>query len=131
VSEDANTPHDSRVARLEEMTSVRFPVRDDDDPSRVVWFCLEPSAYGLTVTVHRDDPGDDPSPVAGMACVHVDFFDDRVAVQLWDEEQGPGGEIHWRTPSGVAVVDEWPCGASIVLVHRVRNWHPPTAQAQG
>jgi len=114
-----------RMARLEELPGVRFPVADDAAPTRQVWMCVEQTPYGVAVTIHREDPGDGPSVDAGMAQVLVDYFDDRLALQIWDGDEGPRGDFHWRTPWGQEVRDEPPDGAAIVLVPRVADWHLP------
>ncbi len=45
---------------------------------------MTPDAYGLSVAVWRQQPGNPPNVSTADATLHVDVFDDRVRAQVWD-----------------------------------------------
>jgi hypothetical protein len=103
---------------------VRKPADDDPDQSRVIWLCLEPSALGMRITVHCEDPGEETPLVGGLAAVHVESWGDQLAVQLSPGEHGPGEDALWPRLWGVEAVEidaHDPDGASILLVPSVRD----------
>lgn len=107
-----------------------FPVRNEVTDN-VVWFEIEPSQYGVYITIHKQQPSQENNPEHfqnGMAAVHVDYFVDedqqkeQIKVQLWDEKTGPEGDPEWNIPDDY--FDGWH-EASIIFVNDVQSWHLP------
>jgi hypothetical protein len=113
-----------------------FPVGDEAG-SGVVWMSVEESQYGVYVSIHKQHPGARPQPYEGMAAIHVDYFDNCVQLQIYDEDFGPGGDTHWgrvQDPYGLrdALDLDLPphvSGCSIILVQDVEQWKEPDEQA--
>ncbi len=106
-----------------------FPVGDEDG-SGVVWMSVEESQYGASIVIYKQRPATHPQVYEGMAAVHVDYFSNRVQIQVYDEDVGPCGDTHWgrvQNPYGgrePLVLDLPPSvsDCSIILVQDVEGW---------
>ena len=84
-----------------------FPQPDDDQPGRRTWVRVEPSNWGITIAIFKEQPTRQTPEWQAMTVVHVDAcFMNHVRVQLWDEHQDSERDDGlWITLVGD--VDEW------------------------
>jgi hypothetical protein len=74
----------------------------DPDAAPPVWLEVAQGAYsGIYLAIHASDPGRRPFPGTGIVAVNLEYWDGLIQVQLWDQEDGPAGDPHYRI-----VVDE-------------------------
>lgn len=70
---------------------------DDPEASPPVWLEVAPAAYsGIYLAVHAGDPGWRPPSGTGIVAVNLEYWDGRIQVQLWDQQDGPAGDPHYR-----------------------------------
>jgi hypothetical protein len=114
-----------------------FPVPDEDGAG-VVWMRTELSQYGLYVVIHKHRPGAHPQPGEGMAALHVDYYNNRIQIQIYDEVAGPDGDTHWgsvHNPYGkreplVLDLPRYVNSCPIILVEDVEHWKEPNEQTE-
>jgi hypothetical protein len=109
----STSKNSQNIQRKRQAPACIFPVHRR--AGHVVWFEIEPSGYGLSVTVHQQRPrmesASQVSQETVMATVHVDYFGAdgepaQIKVHLWGEhDDDPGWDI--------------------VLVADVEQWSPP------
>lgn len=65
-----------------------FPQPDDDEPTRRTWVRVEPSHWGFTIAIFKEQPTRETPEREAMCVIHVDAcFMNQIKVQLWDEHQ--------------------------------------------
>jgi hypothetical protein len=98
-----------------------FPQLDDDEPGRRTWVRVEPSNWGITIAIFKEQPTPETPEWQAMSVVHVDAcFMNQVKVQLWDEYQdSERDDGRWITL--VADVDGWRPREDEVAGSRVLN----------
>ena len=61
-----------------------FEVVDDAHPERSVWFHVEPSVFGVSVTVYKERPSGENFQIP-IATTITELFNNKVNVRVWDE----------------------------------------------
>ena len=75
---------------------------DDPEARPLVWLEVAQAAYsGIYLAVHASDPGRRPPPGTGIVAVNLEYWDGSIRLQLWDQQDGPAGDPHYRI-----IVDE-------------------------
>jgi hypothetical protein len=93
-----------------------FPQQDDDDPTRRTWVRVEPSHWGITIAIFKEQPTRETPEWQAMAVAHVDAcFMNQVKAQLWGEHQD----------------SERDDGLWITLVSNVDTWRPREEEESG
>lgn len=82
------------------------PIRDEMAPGgKPLWLVIRYSAHGVSIVGYRNRPDADAAStdLYGIGALHVDFFDNKFQVQIWDAAVGAeqvSEGIHWVTSDG-------------------------------
>ncbi len=93
--------------RTETVIPCIFPHPDEVEQGRQTWVRVEPSIWGMTIAIFKEQPTRNTPEWQAMAVAHIDLcFMNTVKVKLWDEYLDSERDDGWPITL-VANVDEW------------------------